>query len=766
MSYRDDRCAPMVACQMLHRSDIIGMSPASLGWIPAQRAISPQGFSVMTFHALLPFQRPARHVIEFGTKSLVISALLLAPIHGADVADGTGALVVGGTFTALGTPRLSVLNPTTGFQMGAPLPVDGVLVVVHSSTHTYLGGSFTHIDGQSRRGLARLNADGKLDPTWHPDVTGEVLAMALQDELLVIGGRFTAVGGVNHGNLAQIKLQDGNVTDWSANTDGAVQSLAITEGGILVGGSFLTINGQDHVRLARLDLLTGATDEAFVAAADAEVRALAPVGNQVVVGGLFNRIGSQDRHALALLDSRTGAVEPNWRPDVNGVVMALDANKSRVIAGGAFDTVNGLPRANGVVISLTDGSIADGKLDTDGAIMGLSLDEAGRCHVAGEFTTLNDKPTGPVGRVETVTWTVDTTWKPGLDHGQATTISAHHGRVVAGISKIDGELRTGIAGLDLNGATTSWRPALEGPQPRILCGVTHGSYVYLGGDFSGIAGARHQYLARFYKANGSLDDAWHGDANGSVTCLSLVGDLLYIGGDFTQVRGIAASHLATMSLKDGAVSGQSTPINGTIHAVLPTPEGTYIAGNFTSIGGVASPGLALLRPTGALRETPNLALSLGDGPGMGYALERLPENGVAIGGSFTGIGGTSAENMALLDGRGALRSAPGANGPVYTFLTLEGDLVLGGGFTTVGGKPRGRLARMTVQGQVTEWHADANLDVRALARQGEHVWVGGDFTRLADLSANRLGRVSVTQGQAIPTLGTDDRVSALIPTPP
>ena len=57
-----------------------------------------------------------------------------------------------------------------------------------------IGGDFTAVNGIGRNGIARLNPDGSLDPTFDPGqgATNAVRAIAIQlDGNIVVGGSFT-----------------------------------------------------------------------------------------------------------------------------------------------------------------------------------------------------------------------------------------------------------------------------------------------------------------------------------------------------------------------------------------------------------------------------------------------------------------------------------------------------------------------------------------------------------------------------------------------
>ena len=75
------------------------------------------------------------------------------------------------------------------------------------SAFSFIGGyyRFSNINGVPRDGIARLNADGSLDTAFHPSLSSEVDALALQaDGKLVIGGGFSQVNGITRNGLARL----------------------------------------------------------------------------------------------------------------------------------------------------------------------------------------------------------------------------------------------------------------------------------------------------------------------------------------------------------------------------------------------------------------------------------------------------------------------------------------------------------------------------------------------------------------------------------
>ena len=82
-----------------------------------------------------------------------------------------------------------------------------------SWTTVYAGGSFTSIGGQTRNGIAALDATSGLAAAWNPSVgvgvepsdpDGTIYALATRGSTLYAGGWFTRVGSWPPSNLAAI----------------------------------------------------------------------------------------------------------------------------------------------------------------------------------------------------------------------------------------------------------------------------------------------------------------------------------------------------------------------------------------------------------------------------------------------------------------------------------------------------------------------------------------------------------------------------------
>jgi trimeric autotransporter adhesin len=236
-------------------------------------------------------------------------------------------------------------------------------------------------------------------------------------------------------------------------------------------------------------------------------------------------------------------------------------------------------------------------------------------------------------------------------------------------------------------------------------------------------------------------------ANQYVDALAVLpnGDLV-VGGTFTSAGGVPAACIARWDgqswLPLGAgVSGSSGPPTSTaVHCLLVLPNGDLIVGgNFNQAGGV--PAAAVARWDG------NAWSSLGStAVGMVRALARLANGDLVVGGSWV-MFGSNPQHLARWDGTTWHPLGIGVNTyEVKALATLpNGDLVAGGNFWTAGGMPANYIARWNGStwsqlgsglggGVFGTW-----VNTLCTLPNGDLI-VGGNFTTAGGLPANRIAR--------------------------
>jgi hypothetical protein len=406
-------------------------------------------------------------------------------------------LYVGGAFDSLsGQPRrcLAAFDLSTGELTSwnpNPSSASGVTRIdcVHAVDRSvYVAGLFSSVGGLPRRFVAELSAETGLATGWNPDPLNNVFSIVTDDSSVYLGGWFQSLGMVRRHNLAAFNLESGRVTDWDPSPDGLiVYTLAASNGMLYVGGDFTQIGGQARSDLAALDPRSGlATD--WNPDADQVVATLVVRESTVFVGGAFRQIGGQPRRYLAALDAATGAAR-DWNPDPNDWVSALALGGDILYVGGYFESIGEQPHYSLAAVATSSGTVLPWQLGTDGVVAALAV--GGSTVYAG----------GVFNRV------------------------------------LGGPARVNLLAFDAtNGTLRDWTPSPSGPREdayhaSIDALAARGDTVYVGGDFTTIAGEHRASLAALDGVSGALLD-WGPNPDQSVHALEVSGEQLYAGGYF------------------------------------------------------------------------------------------------------------------------------------------------------------------------------------------------------------------------------------------
>ena len=129
-----------------------------------------------------------------------------------------------------------------------------------------------------------------------------------------------------------------------------------------------------------------------------------------------------------------------------------------------------------------------------------------------------------------------------------------------------------------------------------------------------------------------------------------------------------------------------------------------------------------------------------------YSLAIQSDDKILLGGGFTSVGGTTRNRVARIHANGDLDTTfdPDASSTVRSAaIQSDGKIVIGGDFTTVGGTTRNRVARVHANGDLdTTFNPDASSTVRSVALQSDgKILLGGSFTSVGATTRNRVARV-------------------------
>lgn len=332
------------------------------------------------------------------------------------------------------------------FEGGAYEPMHVSAMAIQPDGKTLIGGSFAAVGNVSHSCLVRLNADGSVDHSFAPHVTGSagewVTCIAVQpDGKIVIGGNLSHVDGERHENIARLNT-DGSVDSsfTAAANYGFVNCLALqADGKILLGGTFLGLNpadndfgvgvGANYWWLGRLNA-DGSVDTGFNHGAGGEVESNDPnnpvnsiavmADGKIMVCGSFTTYNGVERNSLARLET-DGTLDTSFVPALGAYEPYVDVSycvveqaNGKILVGGARNSETRLERLN------ADGSLDPGftsGVDDFGVISSVVLQADGKMLVCsrdsettpGHFTRLNadgsldstfDPGTGPNNYVE------------------------------------------------------------------------------------------------------------------------------------------------------------------------------------------------------------------------------------------------------------------------------------------------------------------------------------------------------------------------------
>ncbi len=260
--------------------------------------------------------------------------------------------------------------------------------------------------------------------------------------------------------------------------------------------------------------------------------------------------------------------------------------------------------------------------------------------------------------------------------------------------------------------------------------------ILLGGSFTEVNGMSHNRFARM-KPDGRLDLQFYSEVfqppevyiigDPVISCFAALPDFdTFIAGNFSHLRDIIRNytsvhfHIARLG-GDGSVAQYSTPDvqqYGSVFCTAVQPDGKIvIGGSFTSVGGQVRNRLARLSATAP--HTLDTAFNPSfDGTVRCVAIQSNGQ--LLVGGDFTSVGSVSRRLLARLNDTGILdQSFNPSVGSVDCIAVLPNDKILIGG---------GQVARLNSNGTIDATFSSIGGSVSSLALQTDgEIIVGGGY---------------------------------------
>ena len=525
-------------------------------------------------------------------------------------------------------------------------------VVIQPNGKLVIGGSFTNIQGTARRGIARLNRDGTLDPSFDPGtgipgatIDGGVLALTSEGKVLAGGGLFVSVDGYPRTNLVQLYGDPPSapfiVTHPISQvvTAGQTVVFAAEVSGIPLPAYQWQFNGTNIVGESN------AVFRLFNALAD--------------VAGSY-RVVVSNQFGTAVSDPATLTV--NSEPTVPG---SLDS---------AFNTSFGANAPVRAMVAQPDGKLVIGGLFT--AVQSISRNRIARVNADGSLDNSFVVGSGAIGSTNPAVYAL---------------IRQPDGKLLVGgsFTNFNGAAHTNLVRLNENGVIdASFTAHLSLADSNVFT-------IALQPDGKILAGHSGPYGLTRLHSDGTIDTNFARITGqygrGSVYAIALFPDgTIVAGGDFPYYP---ASVPYLTRVQTNGIRASSSSVNGPVRALHAYPDGRLlVGGDFNYMGGAGMGPLGRLDAQGFWDWTFYTGIT---GAVHTVALDECGR--LIVGGQFTH---GSRRCIARLHPDGAIDNSfadPRLDGAVFALAQQEGELFLGGEFVSANRAMRQCLARLHVE---------------------------------------------------------------------
>jgi uncharacterized delta-60 repeat protein len=239
------------------------------------------------------------------------------------------------------------------------------------------------------------------------------------------------------------------------------------------------------------------------------------------------------------------------------------------------------------------------------------------------------------------------------------------------------------------------------------------------------------------------------DSRRNATVMQSCGHKTY----FTSLLIFSGLLMCLAAVAQVAVDSFNPNPDNAVETMAVQPDGKILIGGiFANVGGQARSCIARLNTDGSLDTNFN--------PGASSSLPEVscltlqPNGQILVGGGFTTLAGNSRNYLGRLNADGSLDTTfnPGPNVDVINLIVLtNGQILVGGAFTTIGGASRTGLALLNSDGSVdTNFNAQVNSNattginsvLTTVVQPDGKILVGGFFTNLDGAARSHIGRLN------------------------
>lgn len=252
--------------------------------------------------------------------------------------------------------------------------------------------------------------------------------------------------------------------------------------------------------------------------------------------------------------------------------------------------------------------------------------------------------------------------------------------------------------------------------------------------------------------NGSIDPSFNlvgAVEDGGVIAIAIQNDeKIIIGCEYAMSSNSSIIRLNTNGNIDTSFDSGTGPDGLVCSIAVQNDDKILIGGGFTSYDGTSIKCIARLNADGSL----DTSFDPGTGPN-GYIKSIVIENNgkIFIGGEFSSYNGTARNDIARLNTDGSLDTSfdPGTGFDNVVFsasLQTNGNIIIGGRFTSYNGTARNRIARLNIDGTLdSSFDPGEGLDndVNSIAIKNDgKILIGGNFSSYDGTNINNFARLN------------------------
>lgn len=702
-------------------------------------------------------------------------------------------ILIGGQFTNFNKPGKNFLVKTNSanaqVDLSNPSPDNIIQTSIDDGNGgVYVCGAFNNFQGVPRAKIARLDSTGNVTSFQLSGFSGyAVHAMFLDGGTLYIAGDFDAIGGQTRVGLAAVNAQTGALLPWTPALEfwdnvgfASIQFYAIQVignkvflGGAFQGGYDTSSTFINRRALVAFDKQTGAlsTWNANIGAGGQQVYCLNSWNDSLVVGGAFLSISGGIRNNLAIIDTISAGLSP-FNAHFNNAVYSIYDNDSTFYVGGFFTQVNfsnsrtGIAEINKSTGNLT--SFAPALLAQNTPIVRQFKKTGNELSICGRFNSINGDARGGFTTINLLTnalssyivngggifpFEFNTFFEIGND--------LYLGGSFSNFSPVV-KPAVGVAAIDESTGDTLPFPLLSGNSSNgiIWDMAIHEDYLYVGGDFDHnqpLTLTSYKNLLRINLLTDSVDYSWRPQPNNAVFSVLPDSNYLFVGGFFSQLDTNNRNLVAKINLTNGTVepfNPFNTPVgvNEVIFDLEKHGGNLFIGGTFIGLQTLVRENFAVVNANSGLLLPPTFNAN-------GFVRTFNKHQGkLYIGGGFTEINGNIRSLGAAVDLNNFTLQTwnPNIQGFAIRAIEFYDTLVfIGGDFNPSPNSNSLGFRTATVStGSFYPFNILTNGVVRAISNFNNKIYLGGAFTSINDVSRSRFAALDLSLQCNLPDVPT------------